>query len=754
MTAERWNKIQSLFDSAINLEPSQRDNYLKKQCGNDTKLYDEVKSLLEAEENPHKLLGEEKPDFNLESISRKKFVNRLIEKTLGEYTVSEVIASGGMGTVYRARRSDGAFKQDVAIKVIHHSLSTASFVERFRQERQILAKLNHPNIAQLLDGGITEDGLPFLVMEIVSGQPLNEYIKTNNLSIENRLKLFLQIGEAVKYAHSQLIVHRDLKPGNIFVTNGGQVKLLDFGIAKVFETDGNDIKVNTITYDEKAPFTPEYAAPEQINGETISIVTDVYALGVILYELLTGNRPYAFKSDLITEIQDVVSNFIPSRPSTMVRQLKLKESNRNYLNHSINRLRGDLDNICLKALKKEPDQRYENVEQLSNDINRHLAGLPVGASGDFVIYRARKFVQRHSFAVGLVSLFMAIIISIVTLYTIMLKQQTNQALQEAKKANEVSEFLGSLFEAASPEEARGRTITARDLLDQGANRIENELTDTPEIQAAMFGIIGDVYRRISDFEEAETLLVKALSRKKEIYGEYGKETLIATSNLGELYMQKGLFEKSDSLLNIALNMVNAVDDIDPVNIGELMQTKAELVFEQGDIASADSFYTISQQIYEKELGTEHPLIADILNARASIARHNKKYKESEKLYLKALDMRRKLYGDDHPDVAHSLNHLGRLMYQMDRYPEAEDFARKGLALREKIFGKTSPETGASMSNLAHILVKMNRYEEAADYYKQVLEIMNNVYQEDHPYKAVTASNLGITLYRMGHSEQA
>ncbi|HEM49229.1 MAG TPA: serine/threonine protein kinase, partial [Caldithrix sp.] len=480
MDIERWDRIQSLFHSASEMRESERDVFLKNECQSDNALYLEVCSLFDEEDKLHHLLGANKPDINLKSLSQSKFADRLIGKTLSEYTIQSVISSGGMGTVYKAHRSDGSFEQEVAVKVIHQSLSTAGFMERFRQERQILAKLNHPNIAKLLDGGITEDGLPFLVMEMVIGKNLAEFVEANSLSIEQRLSLFLQICEAVRYAHSHLIVHRDLKPGNIFVTDSGQIKLLDFGIAKVFESEDNDLRIQTITFNEKAPFTPEYAAPEQINGYEISTATDVYALGVILYELLTGMRPYIFKSDQITEIQNVISNVIPSRPSTAIKQSTGVHHNKIQINQSVKRIKGDLDNICLKALKKEPLQRYDNVEQMKDDINRHLQGLPVKASGDFLIYRSRKFIQRHRVGVSLISLFLVVITSVVVFYTSMLKKQTEEALQETQKAKAVSEFLGSLFEAASPEEARGKTITARDLLSEGAKRINKELSDTPE----------------------------------------------------------------------------------------------------------------------------------------------------------------------------------------------------------------------------------------------------------------------------------
>ncbi|MEJ2054360.1 MAG: serine/threonine-protein kinase, partial [Calditrichaceae bacterium] len=266
----------------------------------------------------------------------------------------------------------------------------------------------------------------FLIMELVDGKSLNDFLHENRLTINEKIKLFLQICEAVKYAHNHLIVHRDLKPENIYITGTGRVKLLDFGIAKVFESDKSGLRFKTITQNEKAPFTPEYAAPEQINGEEISTATDVYALGVILYELLTGRRPYTFKTDHITDIQEVISNSIPSRPSTTILRSMSKKSEYYQLKQISRKIKGDLDNICLQALKKEPRQRYENVEQLRDDINCHLAGLPVKASGDFLVYRTRKFVQRHRLAVSFITMFFIIISSIIVLYTSMLKKQTRE----------------------------------------------------------------------------------------------------------------------------------------------------------------------------------------------------------------------------------------------------------------------------------------------------------------------------------------
>lgn len=753
MNPEQWKKVERLFNEAMEMEPEQRTTYLQEKCRDDEALYREVLSLIDEDDKVHDLLGKNTPAINMRSQTELQFANRLIGNILGEYTVHSLLASGGMGAVYRAHRSDGSFEQEVAIKVIHHSLTSATFIDRFRQERQILARLNHPHIARLLDGGLTDDGLPFLVMEMVQGIPINQYVSKHPLSVEEKLHLFLQICEAVNYAHSHLIVHRDLKPGNIFVDASGQVKLLDFGIAKVYESESFDANIQTLTNQETAPYTPEYAAPEQINGTEISTATDVYALGVILYELLTGVRPYEFKTRNISEIERVIFRTIPSRPSTAVLHASEESDKHPDLRHISRKLRGDLDSICLKALKKEPEQRYPNVEQFRNDMHRHLNGLPVSARGDFLTYRLKKHIQRHRIGVGLGVSFVIIIASIILFYTAKLQDQTRQAREEAAKATAVSEFLGSLFEAASPEEARGKVVTAQDILAAGAVRIERELTDAPDVQATMFNVIGDVYRRIADYDKAEQLMQKSLMHFRKLYGPESEEVFTLYANLGVLYYQTGNYEKSDSLLNLAIAGFNK-DLFDPQTRADILSAKADLVFENGHIAQSDSFYRASQKFYQEAYGNEHPRLADILNARASIARHQEKYEQAESMYLQAMDLRRKLLGNDHPDIAHSLNHLGRLKYQMGQYRQAENYARQGLELRKKIFGTSNPETGASMSNLAHILSKMGRYREAAEFYRQVHAIMDDVYTDDHPYKAITAVNYGRALYWIGKYDEA
>lgn len=753
MHKEKWERIQTLFEQAVELDKNERDRFLQKECAGQPELLAEVQSLLDEDENLHPALSES-AGLKLKSMVSKAESDRMIGKILGEYRVESVIASGGMGTVYNALRADGAFEQQVALKISHHSLSSASFEERFRQERQILARLNHPHIARLLDGGVTDDGLPFFVMEYVSGQPIDQYVQDNNLSIDQILDLFLVVCKTVGYAHSQLIVHRDLKPGNIFVTETGQVKLLDFGIAKVFDSDSASPSAQTLTQGGQTPFTPEYAAPEQIMGQPVSTSTDVYAMGVILYELLTGQRPYSFDSSQIAEIQSVVTNAIPQKPSTIVLKNQNGKSLFSDIKLTSRRLRGDLDSICLKALKKEEQSRYATIEQMADDIQRHLSGLPVGASGDFLLYRFRKFTQRHKVGISTFSLFSITIFSLIYFYTAQLRQQTLEAQLEAKKAAAVSEFLGGLFEAAGPEEARGKEVTAEELLAKGAKRIDTELFDQPEVQATMFSVVGDVYRRIAEFEKAEQLFLKSLERAQTLYSAQSNEVIDVYQNLGNLYREMGQMERSGSYYSKALELASVNENTDDILFAEILHGKAILDYEQGSYLKADSLYAISLSIYQNFYGDEHSAIASLLNARASVARKLERFEESEQLYKQALNMRRKLFGDDHPDVAHTLNHLSRLMYFQGRYREAESYAREGLALRLKIFGEINPETAASASSLAGISKASGELSEALKYYRQVEYIVDQVYQDSHPYKPAIKGNIGSTLFELNRYSEA
>jgi eukaryotic-like serine/threonine-protein kinase len=395
MNPDRWEKIQSLFEKALELDPSEREIFLKQECGDDKELFDEVVSLISADEKQHSIFSGSAGDYIAIDDAN------LDGKIFGTYRTIKQIGSGGMGSVYLAERIDGHFEQKVALKIVKPGMNSNEIIKRFEDERQILARLQHPNIARLLDGGISDLGLPYFTMEYVEGKPITDYCDENNLTIEERLGLFKKVCEAVLYAHQTLVIHRDIKPGNILVQDDGTVKLLDFGIAKVFEEDEDQ---KFVTRTGMRVMTPEYASPEQVRGEPVSTATDIYSLGLILYQLLTGCPPYEVTSTSALEMERIICLTEPQKPSIMITKILSSTPDRNQKSspdfisqkrkttiHKLKkRISGDLDNICLMAIRKEPERRYSSIAQFITDIDNHLTGLPVIARKSTASYRTRN----------------------------------------------------------------------------------------------------------------------------------------------------------------------------------------------------------------------------------------------------------------------------------------------------------------------------------------------------------------------------
>ena len=404
MDAHRWQRIREIFEAAVELPPRERDPYIKKVCEGDTALFEELMAMLEADGTGHRLL-----DQPVRETVDPFFQTDLTGRRFGRFRIIREIGSGGMGAVYLAERADGQYEQQVALKLIKPGLHSGDLVRRFEHERQILARLEHPNIARLLDGGISDEGTPYFVMEYVSGLPIDRYCNQNRLTIEERVRLFITVCQAVQFAHYNLVIHRDLKPGNIFITDDGTVKLLDFGIAKVFSEEQ---ELPALTRTGNYALTPEFAAPEQIRNQHITTATDVYALGLILFELLCGQRPFEFDSTSLLEMERIIETTDPPRPSSMIKKrmagkektligeaISASEQRQTSPERLFRKLRGDLDTICLMALNREPARRYGSAELFMQDLDRFLRGLPVRARRESLPYRLQKFARRHRWGV-------------------------------------------------------------------------------------------------------------------------------------------------------------------------------------------------------------------------------------------------------------------------------------------------------------------------------------------------------------------
>jgi serine/threonine-protein kinase len=801
MNSDRWQKIEFLFEEALKLDSSERENYLFKESGDDKEIFDEVISLLREDSNIHTILREDLsgPAKLSDSINYEG-------KVIGTYKIIQKIATGGMGSVFLAERADGQFEQKVALKLIKAGLNSLEIIKRFQYERQILARLQHPNIARLLDGGLTDEGLPYFTMEYVEGEPIDKYCNTHNLSIDERLKLFLKVCSAIHYAHRNLVIHRDLKPGNILITKDGNVKLLDFGIAKVF-TEDEDVEQTMMTRTGLFVMTPEYASPEQIRGEVITTATDVYSLGLILYQLLTGSFPYEIKSITPLELERVICHTNPDKPSTLVtktfKTAVEKDSNKIFEQRNIDavklrkKLLGDLDNICLMALRKEPERRYSSAEQFKNDIEKYLEGLPVIAHPPTIKYRTSKFIQRHKAGLTAGALALILISFLTTFYFIQLKEERDRAQLEATKSAKVSEFLQNIFEVSDPSESRGQNITARELLDRGATKIEAELKDQPDVKATMQEVIGRVYTKLGLYNEAEPMIENSLKIRSELFGAKSIESSKSLTALGILSNLQGNYEKAEELLTEAINIqkdllpenelekgkalnelatnysiTGKFDKSDSLykkvielyyknNIKEnetlftVMNNLALSMHESGNFDEADSLFRLAYNHQKKFYDNKpHPELATTTYNYAQLLRDRGNLDEAEKMFKESLEMDKILNGPEHPDVAYSLQGLASIYRTTGKYSESEKLYRESLQIRRKLLGDEHPDVGHSLTNFGLLLIAMKNYDEAEKIFNEALNIQLKNLGEEHRSVTNIYERLGAVYLGKGELKKA
>jgi len=803
MNAERWHQIETLFEQALELEHSARKPFLEQSCQGDATLYDEIVSLLDADTNLHSLLEGLAVDA-VDLFDSKSYVG----KNVGAYRIVREIASGGMGTVFLAERVDGDFEQQVALKLIKRGMDSKEILRRFSSERQILARLQHPNIAALLDGGLTEDSMPFFAMQFIEGKPITDFCDENQLSIDDRLRLFQVVCDAVQYAHQNLVVHRDLKPGNILVMADGTVKLLDFGIAKVLDDSAEALLEGApnLTRTGFRVMTPEYASPEQTRGEAITTASDVFSLGIILYELLTGQRPFDLTNKTPTEIERLLASTAITKPSTAVSRLLRKQrderanaivtARRTQPEKLRRQMTGDLDNICLMALRIEPQRRYSSAQQFREDIGRHLTGRPVVARPDTLRYRGQKFFQRNRKAVSAALVVVLLAVGLIGFYTSQLANERDRAQQEAAKAEEVSNFLMGLFEVSDPSQAKGQTVTARELLDRGATRIEQDLGGQPAVQAKMMNLIGNVYKSLGLYDQAIRLMQRSLAVRSRLFGDRHLEVAESLSDLAMMFYEQDETAPAESLLVAALDIQAAVSNQDDLFKATLLQNLAQVHQYIGNYQPADSLYrhalniqtelldedhaelamtyhnmavlqsdlgeySTSEQYYRKALhidslayGAESPEVATDLNDLAYTILQRGDMATAETLYRRALHLRERFLPDPHPDLAHTLNHLSRLLYLKTDYDTAEPIARRGLAMRKKIFGEANAEVVASTGTLAGILMAKGQIEEAAKLYRQNMNTLKQLFGDRHPYYAAAVNSVARALHKQGKLRQS
>jgi serine/threonine protein kinase len=799
MSDPDWSRVAALFQELADLPPAERAAVLAR-CP-DAAVRAEVASLLEAD------AGDGPLDVPLSPLAVAGVGSgpvpdddsaeggRLGER-LGPYVVRERIGAGGMGAVYRAERTDAAYDRAVAIKVIKRGMDTEAIVARFRRERDVLARLDHPYIARLVDGGTTADGLPFVVMDLVDGVRIDRACDERRLPIEARLRLFCKVCDAVQHAHQKLVVHRDLKPDNVLVTADGTPRLLDFGIAALVDaaTDGASLTRAGGTF-----ATPAYASPEQLRGEPVGTASDVYSLGVLLHELLTGRLPRAPLA-AVPAADTGARRTEPRPPSSVVLRRDaadgttpetLAERRGTTPAALARRLRGDLDTIALRATAEDPARRYASVEQLVADVWRHLDGLPVLARPDAWTYRLGKFVGRHRAGVLAAA---AIAVALVAALGVSLAS-ARTARDEARKAEEIARFVQDMLGAANPL-ADGRTVTVAQVLGQAARRADVDLRDRPDVQAAVRTAIGGAYLGLGLYDEADAILRTALVQQRAIHGgrdhdaivdallqvaevAHARDHLVAAeartrealamsqrlhrtgdpalarplNALGGVLLSRGDLPSAEHAHREALAHLRAAGPLSTIDAAEALNDLAVVVGTRGDRVSALALHEEAAQV-TRAAAAPAAQQAMAYSALASALADAKVYDRADALFRETLALRERVLGPDHPDLAWTRYNYAFMLFEQGRLVEAEQTARALIAYRGRTLPDSHPTVAATLQLLGRVRLAQGDAAAACPLLTESLALRRASLPADHWLLAMGESVLGECLGRSGRAAEA
>ena len=723
--SDHWRKLEELFYAALDLAQPDRASFLDRSCGTDSELRREVEILLRSSGETWGFF--QKP---LEEVAgRVAATSDFFGQRIGAYKISRLLGEGGMGKVYLAARADDLYQQQVAIKLVQGGTGrTRDLLLRFSAERQILANLAHPNIARLLDAGIAANGSPYLVMEYIEGEAIDKYVAAGGLSIRDRLELFRTVCAAVEYAHRNLVVHRDIKPANILVTQEGAPKLLDFGIAKLIQSshDPGGDSTTVLTRATERLMTPEYASPEQARGQAITTATDVYALGGLLYALLTGRPPFKLASRDPLEVAQIICERPPTRPSSA------EHDHATLPRGEEAKLKGDLDNIVLKALRKEPELRYATVAEFSEDVQRYLEGYPLQAGSNAWSYRAGKFIRRHKMAVTAALLMTLAIVG----FSVGMGLLAQRASREKDKAEQEAQFLSGLFQAATPDAERGKTITARDVLDLSAQRIDRELAGQPEVRAAMLHNIGLSYYALGLYDQARPLLEQAYLLRKSTLGDNNLATAESTEHFAEVLRLQGKYSQAEPLLRQALAVRQKLLAANDKLVGESLS-------DLGECLHLESKDHDAEPVLRRAVVALPPhtlQAADAQDYLALVVEAGGHYDEGAQLLRASSATIGQLKGTDSPDYLITMHNLAGALMELGNFGEAETMERQVLATRQRVSGPEHPDTTYSLNNLGWLLLEKGEWAAAEPFVKQTLEINRKRLGEKHPRLAASLNN--------------
>jgi serine/threonine-protein kinase len=665
---------------------------------------------------------------------------------VGPYRLLRALGTGGMGSVWLAERIDGLFKRQVALKLPHVAWPAAQLAQRMERERDILAALEHPNIARLYDAGLSSAGRPFLALEYIDGQPIDEYCRSAGGSprfdVASRVRLFLQVARAVAYAHGKLVLHRDLKPANVLVTADGTARLLDFGIAKLlFE---GEARATRLTEFAGRALSPDYASPEQIRGEPLSVASDIYSLGVVLYELLACARPYRLTRNSRGELEEAVLFADPRKPSEIAAPGDRRA------------LRGELDTIVLQAMKKAPADRYQTAYALIDDLERALDGRPVAAQADTMAYRTGKFVRRHKFGVAAGALLVLALTAGVagtTVGMLRARRAEAEARTETATAERYSDFLVHMFSVSTPEGSKGREVTARDILQDGADKVHKELNGEPALQARLLATIGWVYARQGHYAQARPLLDEAVTLARAT-GENGRLDLArALIRRGENERKSNRPSKAESDDREALAILERAYGPNDIRVVPAV-TELGLLLRMSDPEQALRLYRRSYDLLmatEGDAGGDAPVLLQNIGAMQMRAR---KYREAKATLEQALPRLVRHYGAKDPHVGAAYSNLADVYRGLGDYARGVEWAQRAFDVDTAVSGPDHPDVGGDWMKLARCTDKLGDPLQALQQINKAVEIFDRALPPNHPTRIQAANYKAGLLVELGNRAEA
>ena len=784
MTTARWHRIQRIFSEAIERPAEERAPYVEERCANDDRLCREVLELLDADSRAESPVDEPAPRPSLAALSdSSEMPDPMLGCRLGAYRIVEHVAEGGMGVVYRAVRDDDRYHSEVAIKVVRRSASSPEVQRRFRAECQVLATLRHPNIARLLDAGTTPDGLPYLVMEYLPGLAIDEYADRHGLSLTQRLHLFAQVCRALHHAHQNLVVHRDLKPSNVIVTEDGVPRLLDFGIAKILADPPVGESERTVT--RARMLTPQFASPEQVRGDSITAASDVYALGVLLCRLLTGRGPYRLTTPSLLDIERAICDQPPNAPSSLRSFSPEKEASceraephwdesahaRGLSPAALKRaLKGDLDNIVLMALRKDPRRRYASAERMAADIEDHLAGRPIRARPESVLYTSAKFVSRHRVGVTL-TVALVILLSVGIVHTSRLAREAsegqgearraevralaaaNRADTEATSARQLGSFLIDTFLSSRPFSEDELRLAGR-RLDHQARQARSQYVGEPALLANLLGGLGRVAMELRLLERARELLEEARRIREELDGASSPSVALSLRELGELALLEGRTDEAVTTLRACLQLQRTLSPEDASDVAGVANDLAVALNNAGEWEEALELHQESLALRRTTPGEHRLVVAESLNNLAAIVKEHGDPEEALEMLREALRIRRRVLGDDHSRTIQSMTNLAISLHATARLEESATLYGEAADRCRELHGAGRESLAHVLTNHAVLLQEQGALERAAAALWEASEIQRSLFGEEHPRLASTLVKCCNLAIARGEFEEA